>query len=193
MASKTLQLEILSVGTPIFTKTARGGYNSLEIAYKNRTFENKVEGKKVVDFNDKVVFEFLKTLKQGDVIDVVAEKGDNDQFWKWVSAGYTSDAERASLSQSSGNVSGGESSTTSAPQGSRSVGRTVGNNYETPEERARKQVYIVRQSSFSTALEFLKENDPERNELSDVFDVAKKIEEYVLAGYDIKKDGVFKE
>lgn len=180
MASKTLQLEILTVGTPVFTKTARGGYNSLEVAYKNLTFEGKVEGKKVVDFNDKAVFEFLKGLKQGDVVDIVAEKGDNDQFWKWVSAGHSTGAPSTPSTQSGGNSTAGESNTGSPVQGSRSAGRVTGSNYETSDERAARQVYIVRQSSITAALAYAKDNVDEINSVEEIIDIAKKFEAFVF-------------
>lgn len=182
MATKTLELEILNVGTPVFTKTARGGYNSIELAYKNHTFEGKVEGKKLVDFNDKAVFAFIKDLVMGDKIVVTAEKGDNDQYWKWVavekadgSVGAGSPA--SPQSSGSGESSQAQSSSPTKVAGS-GVGRVTGNNYETAEERAKKQVYIVRQSSIANAIAFASATGPTTT--SSIIELAKQFEAYVL-------------
>lgn len=50
--------------------------------------------------------------------------------------------------------------------------------YETPEERAKKQVYIVRQSSITAAIAYLKGQDSAS--VDDVLDLAKQFEQYVF-------------
>lgn len=175
MATQQLHIEILTVGTPVFTKTARGGYNSLEVAFKNHSFEGKVEGKKLVDFNDKAVFEFFKGLKQGDQVLVTKEKGETDQFWRWVEASLSDGTVPAKAPQASPEVN---TSGPSKPVGS--TGRVTGSNYETPEERAKKQVYIVRQSSLTTAIELFKAVGNQNIQATDVIEMAKVFEQYVL-------------
>ncbi len=49
--------------------------------------------------------------------------------------------------------------------------------YETPEERAKKQVYIVRQSSITAALAFF---EGKTNSVAQVLDVAKQFEAHVF-------------
>jgi hypothetical protein len=55
--------------------------------------------------------------------------------------------------------------------------------YETPEERAKKQVYIVRQSSINASIEFLKAVKPSGFATDNVLHVAKVFEAYVF-GHD---------
>ena len=68
-------------------------------------------------------------------------------------------------------------------QASASVGaRVTGSNYETKEERAARQVYIIRQSSLSTAVELLGQG----KSVADVIATAKQFEAYVFS----KAEGV---
>ena len=169
MATKNLTLEILNVGEVGYTKTARGGYSTLEVAYKN---EGKVEGKKLVDFNNKDVFNFVKDLKPGDVIQITTEKKEEDKFWNWV--GVTIATGGVAVPAASG------APTVATNTNVKSVGRVTGSNYETPEERAKKQVYIVRQSSISSAIEFAKQqgNVPS---IEDILEVAAEFEAFVFS------------
>jgi hypothetical protein len=139
MAQKTTELEIINVGSPTFTKTPRGGYNSIEIAYKNLSFDGKVEGKKLVDFNDKAVFAFIKDLKNGDKVTITQEKNEGDQYWKWV---------RATLSDETG-VQAKEpqpqAEGDTAPAGKSTGGRVVGNSYAEKNEIDREKLKFERQ------------------------------------------------
>lgn len=178
MATQQFDLEIINVSPAVFTKTARGGYNSMEIAYKNITFENKVEGKKLVDFNDKAVFEFFKGLKNGDKVTVTKDKGDNDQYWKWVGADFTGNSQGTSAGTANAPVQ--QSSTNAGTDNSVVTrGRVTGSNYETSEERAARQRYIVRQSSVGAAIELLKANGAPFD-TGNVIDVAKQFEAFVF-------------
>jgi hypothetical protein len=163
MAQQQIDIEILNVGSPAFTKTARGGYNKMEVAFKNLTFDSKVEGKNLVDFNDKALFEFFKGLKNGDKITVTKEKGDNDQYWNWVAADYsgaqgTGSGANVPSQQNNGATGGSTGGGAGSQEAPQSRGRVTGSNYETSEERAKRQVYIVRQSSIGAAIELLKAN-----------------------------------
>lgn len=185
MAQSTFNIEVLSVSEPSFVKTARGGYNTIEVAFKNQK-SGKVEGKKLVDFNNQTVFAAVKELKTGQVVKVVSEKGENDKFWNWTSVGG-SGGDSGGTSQADGVVA------ESTPQPSvgtesRTRGgnnRVTGSNYETPEERARRQVYIVRQSSLTAASGILGAGA----ELEAIIEMAEKIEKWALRGYDVYKDG----
>ena len=55
--------------------------------------------------------------------------------------------------------------------------------YETPEERAKRQVLIVRQSSLSSAIELLK-TDKKSPTVPEVLQVAKQFEAYVFGNDD---------
>ncbi len=59
----------------------------------------------------------------------------------------------------------------------------LGSNYETKEERARRQVLIVRQSCLSTAVAFAASRQPKgvTCEAEDILVIARKFEEFVFA------------
>jgi hypothetical protein len=148
-----MQANVIDVSAPQFVKTAKGGYNFIEIAYKDN---GKVSGKKVTDFGHdkaKPVFEFLKSVKAGDVLNVTLEK--INDFWVWVSVekeGNTVGTGMAELP-----AQGANAAQSTAPK---VAGRVVGSNYETPDERAARQRLIVRQSSLTAALTLMVHNNP---------------------------------
>lgn len=196
MAKKNLQLEIISVSQPAFTKTARGGYHSIEVAYKNN---GKIEGKKFVDFNNKEIFEALQKLQSGQTVYVVTEKGDGEQFWQWTSV--TTEAPANAAEDSSGGTSA-----PAAPSGGSKpgTGRVVGNNYETPEERALRRAFeqvkhrqIGRQGCINSAVAILTHNNPKGAvSLDTVLDTAAKLEAFVFSApakagaFDDMKDDI---
>lgn len=52
--------------------------------------------------------------------------------------------------------------------------------YETPEERAKKQIYIVRQSSISNAVDLLSVGQKSPPDVKAVLEAAKQFEDYVF-------------
>lgn len=109
----------------------------------------------------------LKELKPGDAIVIDKEKPEGSSFWKV--NGILKSA-----------VGSSAASTVSHAPAQPSPKST----YETPEERAKKQVYIVRQSSIANALELVT-NNPEfykksKDQVKDVLEIAKQFEGYVF-------------
>jgi len=119
------------------TKTGKP-YKFLDISYKNVTFQDKVEAKKHNQYGDKVVYATLKDAQKGDVFTILREK-DKDGYWQWTGIEQGENAPMAAA-KPAGNVA------TAAPK----------SNFETPEERAKKQVYIIKQSCLSQAISILK-------------------------------------
>lgn len=153
------------------TKTGKT-YQIADIAYKNNTFQGKVEGKKVMSFGAQAeAFKVLATAQPGDIFNVTVEKnaqGYND----WV---------RLERDQTGGKGDPRDSAT--AKQTSTPAFRQYG---ETPEERAKRQVAIVRQSSLSNAIATLALGSKGLPKPEVVIDLAKQYEAYVL---DIKGPG----
>lgn len=153
--------------------TAKGSYNMLEVVYKNLTFQGKVEPKKLASFGASVgAYTTLVEAKQGDVYEVEYSKnaaGFND--WTKV----TKNLNGATTAPASGLSDG-------SPQSVRSTAINVSpkSTYETPEERAKKQIYIVRQSSISNAIESLTPGSKAALDPSKVIEVAKTFEDYVF-------------
>lgn len=133
-----------------------GKYQILTATYK--TPDGKQDAKKLMSFdaNTKDVYKVLSQAQPGDCFSVTSEKvGD---YWKWTAISTAGKA-----------VAG--------PSGGRT--NTVSRTYETPEERAARQTYIVRQSSIASAIELLK--DPKKAaSVDDVIATARQFESYVF-------------
>ena len=148
------------------TKTNKD-YKFLEVTYKNLSFDGKVESKKIMPFGSKEVFKELEHAQAGDTFTLLREK-DNDGYWQWVGI-------------SAGDV---EIEQTGAPAAAQTAPKAGGatpakSTFETPEERAIKQVYIVRQSSISAAIDTLK-TDKKNPSKEEVVELAKYYESYVF-------------
>ena len=137
-----------------------GGYDKAEVAYKGE--DGKVSGKNLVSFNAPDAFAVIKTATTGDVLDVTAEK-DAKGYWQWVKV------VRAEV---------GTKTSSAAVDGATKVS-AVKNTYETPEERALKQLYIVRQSSINASLAFYKDVSGEAASIESVLKLAREFEAYV--------------
>lgn len=119
----------------------------------------KTSTKKVMSFAP--VFNSIKESEGGEQYDVeMIKEGD---FWNWkamvkldgsaASAPFTSDAK---------------------PQ------MTRPSTYETAEERAKKQVYIIRQSSLANAISLLAANGGKKNTTEEVISTAEQFVSFVL-------------
>ena len=165
-------MEIQVLSTSVETKpTTKGSYQVLEVAYKNLTFQGKVEAKKLLSFGANAeAFKALSTAQGASVwtVDVVKnDKGYND--WVKVTKGTTP----------SGNASPvGATAVTSAT--------TTKGGWETPEERAKKQIYIVRQSSISAAVNALSVGVKTAPKASEVIEYARELEQFVFSSDEVK-------
>lgn len=141
----------------------KGKYDLLTVDYKDLR-QDKNSTKKVVSFTNKDVFNTLKGAQSGDEFTVTAVKG--EQYWEWQNVSPRGQA--PAETSSGGNVSA-----------SKPAAASPKSTYETPEERAKKQLYIVRQSSIGAAINLLKTEKviPSVNE---VLATAKQFEAYVF-------------
>lgn len=132
-------------------KNGKGTYGKLTVTHK--TDEGKVEAKAVMDFaTPSEAFERLKKATKGDRFAVSREK-DANGYWVWTGVDTQ--------------VAGPKAATAPAARPS----------YETSEERAARQVYIIKQSSIASAVAFYQGKDvlPEK-----VLETAEKFKQYVL-------------
>lgn len=164
-----MQIEILSVSVNT-VPTAKGSYQVAEVAYKDIK-DGKVNGKKIMSFAAKEAFKVLSAAKQGEKYDVGLEKDDKG-YWQW---------------------------TTMAPAGSAPAAST-GNasprsTYETPEERTKKQDFIIRQSSLANAIALLK-TEKAIPKPEEVLELAEQFVKFVYnpivdkSGFDTMSDDV---
>lgn len=158
-----MQIQIIT-NTVTTKPTARGSYQELEVVYKNLTFQGKVESKKIMSFGAGAnSFKALAEASAGTTWEITVvknDKGYNDWTVASPSDGVTQAATQA--------VS--KAATTPAPR----------SNYETPEERAQRQVLIVRQSSLSSAVAMLTAGAKTPPKVEDVLALASRLEGFVF-------------
>jgi len=153
-------INIVDVGEPN-THAAKNGrtYQSIEVTYKND--QGQVANKKLMSFSNPTVFNHIKDLTKGTAINVTTVK-DANGYWQWTGIGEdavigTIDAKPAATG-----------------------GRVTGSKYETKEERAARQILIVRQSSLSSAVALIVATSTEPTTTDNVIKIAKQFESYVF-------------
>jgi len=153
------------------TKAAK--YDMLEVTYTNLSYQNKLESKKLPNFKNPEVFNTLVKAVDGDVFDVDQVK--DGQYWQWER--IRKGVEGAATTQEEGS---------GFPTGSTKAVSSPKSTYETPEERAKKQVYIVRQSCLSNAIGTLAIGAKSAPESKAVIILAQEYEKFVF-GRDAMK------
>ena len=150
-------INIVDVGAPN-THAAKNGrsYQSIEVTYKND--QGQTQSKKLMSFSNPTVFNHIRDLNKGDALNVTTEK-DANGYWQWTGIG-------------------GDNAVSETKQATPATGgRVTGSNYETKEERAARQILIVRQSSLASAVELLGAG----KSVEDVIATAKQFEAYVFS------------
>ena len=167
-------MQIQIVTTSIETKpTAKGSYQQLEVVYKNLTFQGKVESKKLMSFGAGASsFKTLSESSAGGVYDITVVKNDKG-YNDWTSATMA--------------VPGVAAATVASVAGKPNT--TPKSTYETPEERAQRQILIVRQSSVSSAVALLTAGAKSPPKAADVISTAKELEAYVFGVADAGPTG----
>lgn len=166
-----LSVKLVSIeNDATIAKNGGGSYKGTRIAYRDAdgTLKEKNVHSNVFKFNPSLKNQ-LQEVKGGD--DVVLEMVKEGEFWnlKGVKKG-------APPQQNSESNVGGARAGNGANVSPRST-------YETPEERAKKQVYIVRQSSIAQALTYfglIKGIDDTFPTTSEILGVASQFEAHVF-------------
>lgn len=130
----TTNITVLTVESK-HVPTDKGGYQQIEVTYKGP--DGKLASKKLVSFGKgQKAAKALAEAKQGDSFTIEQEKNDKG-YWDWLNASQAAPG------------------TQFLPQEGKSSGTPVKSNYETAEERAKRQVMIVKQSSLAQAVALL--------------------------------------
>ena len=152
----TINIEVVDV------KVEQKGKSNRMIVTHKELESGKLDGKQLVEFyTDKAVWSTLAGAKSGDFFAVEREKNEAG-YWEW----------KGVHRQDSPPVP----STTGAVKQATATARGT---YETPEERAARQVLIVRQSSIASAVDLCKEHG-KQPDVDLVLMVAKRFEAYVM-------------
>ena len=183
---RQFQIEIVNVTPPVFIKTVKGGYNVLEVAFKQ---DGRVGGKKFMDFAAPGVYNLLETAKAGDIFDVVSEKNAKGYIdWVSVNPGREVAPTAAETGQEAGKAvteDSGAPAPAAARTGYSAKGRVVGSTYETAEERATRQAAIIRQATLNAAIEYA----PKATE-EELVKVARRFETYVYTDLQARAESL---
>lgn len=138
---------VISVGINVPVKKQGGGtYQGWELVYKSDGGDVRSIAKPVTSLKfNRALENALGSLSAGDVFTLTQEKNQ---------AGFN---DVKSIEKGDTRASGSFPSVNSSPTNATPV--RTGNTYETPEERAIKQRFIIRQSSLTNAIEILKNGD----------------------------------
>ena len=154
-----MRIEVIKTETE-----SKGKYSICTVSYRGP--DGKVEAKKLMSFGPaSASFKVFKDASPNDVFEVKSEQVHNEKdgkdYWYWTEAVVTGKVD---------------------PSATKTVGTSTSprSTYETPEERARKQVYIVRQSSITAALGLLTLQGSNDVDTDDVLDYARQFEHYVF-------------
>lgn len=159
-----MQIQIQFIDVSVEDK---GKYKMAEITFKDLA-KGQTSSKKLMSFSNPVVYKTLVDAKKGEVYTIEMQKNDKG-FWDWTAASTATGVNTAS---------GGSPEATTKTSGSSGFASPK-STYETPEERAKKQIYIVRQSSISAAIDTLK-TDKKNPSKEEVVSVAKFYEAFVF-------------
>jgi hypothetical protein len=150
------------------SSNGKGTYGSLTVAYKSN---GKIAEKKLMSFVNPNVFKHFEKAQKGDQVEVTSVKNEKTGYWDWTAIGAPSTASPGASSSPSSQAT-----------------KVVGSNYETKEERAVKQRYIVRQSSVSAAISALSIGAKGALKSGEIIELAKQFEEYVFSTSEAKLD-----
>ena len=159
-----MQTEITVVAVEdTFVANDKGGYNKLAVTYKTiYQGKEKTDTKKIMSFVNKEVYDALKNAGSGSKWTISSEKEGEYRVWK---AAVQSD--------------GGSSSGSSRPVTAKGTPVSSRGDWETSDERARRQVYIIKQSSITSAIALLK-TDKKNPTVSEVIHTAQEFVDFVL-------------
>ena len=158
-----LNISILELKKVSASTSGGKPYTKLEIAYKDLS-KGALGSKIVMPFGTtQPAHKALFDAKVGDVFTVTSIKNDQSGYWDWTQAVQAPPGETPVTTQTAKG--------TVAPK----------SNYETPEERAKRQVYIVKQSSLSNAIQVLSCGAKTPPSKADVFALAQEFTDWVFS------------
>jgi hypothetical protein len=148
-----LKVNIQEVTVSTVTK-GRNSYQVAEVVFTNDRGENKT--KKIMSFSNPAVFAVVSKGAKGwhDT------ESDGAPYYNWTSI----------------KPAGGDDQQATPAAAKSGV---VKSTYETAEERKLKQLYIIRQSSISNAIEVLKSSGPINGDIQEILGLAQQFVDFV--------------
>jgi len=161
-------ITIVNVSSP----ESKGTWQSLEVIYKDEM--GRTNNRNIVSFGKTAkTFVDIQEYANGDVVEVTTEQTtgkDGKPYNNWIAVGAV-----GTVPKSSAPAAKSSPTATAAPKAAGG-----GGNWETPEERAKRQVFIIRQSSLSTAVATLAIGGKPTPTGKAVIALAKEYEAYVF-------------
>lgn len=125
-----MYIQIVSVDIGQGKTKANKPYEFIDLVFKNKSFQDKVENKKIMPFGNKEVFDVLRTAEKGDFYYISREKNDAG-YWDWTKI----EEQPSEESTPKNNVA------------------TPKQSYDQRDDQ--RQLYIIRQSSLTNAVNTL--------------------------------------
>ncbi len=148
-------------------RNGRNKYDKAEVVY---SFNGQNRTQKLMSFSNPSVFTQVRNMKQGETYDVEVVKND---------AGFNQWAKIVAVSPE---TAPGVAVSNDKPV----TGRTNVSTYETAEERKIKQMYIIKQSSISSAIDFYKHPKFANADFTtgDVLEIAQQFVDFVYGNQE---------
>jgi len=160
-----MQVKILDVTIENVVK-GKSRYSKAAVAY---SFNGEARTQNIMSFVNPDVFKKVQELV-GQTVEIILTKN-TAGYNEWAAIGPLGSSPADAPSPASPMVPVGLAAAAT---------RVTGSNYETPSERAQKQVYIVKQSSIGSALEYLQMEGHGPHPVEQVIEVAQKFVDYVF-------------
>jgi hypothetical protein len=156
-----MRIQVIERGNTESKKSAKGTtYSLFNLKYES---DGKPRDRKIMSF-DKDAYGILKNATPNEQYEIDLEK--NGDFWDWKKVVKVDAANDASASGTG-------------------VGKPVAKgNWETSEERAKRQVYIARQNSVTNAVNFCGSDST----VDEVLSVAKQFVDFIFSGMESTDD-----
>jgi hypothetical protein len=162
-----MQIQVISCSKPEWKeKPPKSKWQEVNLTF---AAAGKTQVKKFLSFNP--IFNKIKEMVEGEQYEVAMQKNDAG-YWDWTSVEKSISADSPPFS----------------PDAPKQMSRP--STYETAEERAKKQVYIIRQSSLANAISLLAANGGKKNTVEEVMIVANQFADFVL-GENVEAPSIF--
>ena len=174
-----MRIQVTSIGDIVEKQSSKPNkfgklskYQQVEVQYLSNGRAGK---RQIMSFNPNGVYDSLLAAQEGQEFEITTKQ--DGEYPNWDTATPVSASDESKAKQSI------------AAEGKPAKGATAfKSTYETPEERAKKQVYIVRQSSLSNAIAMYAATDQKNIDEGDIVATAREFEAYVFDNVDLDND-----
>jgi hypothetical protein len=164
-------MTVVAVEAKSAMSKANKPYKLVELAYKNNTYQGKLESVKINQYAP--TFAAVSGMQQGQVYDVTKEK-DASGFYQWLSVSQLAPGAAPTLPQAAVPTSVAQAKSAYA------------------EQDAKKQIYIVKQSAVKAAVDLLSIGAKTPPSTQSVLEQAQKFVDYVFEDKPLSIDDMAK-